>query len=317
MDSPVNQMPLIHPHITICICTYRRAKLLDRLLTSLLGLDTGDKFSYSVVVVDNDMAESARSVVDNFRNRYPLKICYGVEKEQNIALARNRAVALATGDLIAFIDDDEFAEKEWLKRLYDAKVKYGADGVFGPVRPFFDQPPPKWLIRGRFCERPEHPTGTRLDSSSCRTGNALIHAGIFKTSSSMFDPALGRTGGEDGIFFLRQINAGKNFVWCNEGVVYEVVPQERWTLIFYLKRETRIGGMTGELIRKKLFREDPLKFIKIIMVNTMRFAACITVLPLSGFSGKSAFFRVLLKMVYSGSILLGLLGSVPFRYRED
>ena len=317
MNSPVNTKQVISPHITICICTYRRASLLERLLTSLLDLDTAGKFTYSVVVVDNDMAESARSIVDNFRNHSTFNICFGVEKEQNIALARNRAMGLATGDLIAFIDDDEFPERDWLRKLYKAMVEYKADGVFGPVRPHFDQMPPKWLIKGRFCERPEHRTGSRLDSGSCRTGNALVKSEIFTSSSEMFDPAFGRTGGEDNQFFLKQIKAGKNFVWCNEGVVHEVVPPERWRLEYYLKRQMRIGGITGELIRKKLFREDPLKYIKFIMVNTMKLAASITVLPLSGLLGKSVFFRVLLKMGYSGSVLLGWLGSVPLRYRED
>ena len=40
--------------ISVCICTYRRAELLRRLLKALLHQDTGGLFEHSVVVVDND-----------------------------------------------------------------------------------------------------------------------------------------------------------------------------------------------------------------------------------------------------------------------
>src|ERR1051325_8420557 len=92
--------------------------------------------------------------------------CWGrrcVEPRQNIALARNMAVANAKGDFIAFIDDDELPGGEWLLTLFSAYQQYGVDGVLGPVKPRFDEPPPKWVVDGRFCERPSYPTGFVID----------------------------------------------------------------------------------------------------------------------------------------------------------
>src|SRR5580700_7943958 len=98
-------------HIAICICTYKRPVLLKRLLDDLGGQDTGGLFTYSIVVVDNDHLRSAEPVVSVFAAASAIPIRYCEEPRQNIALARNKAVENATGDFVAFIDDDEFPMK--------------------------------------------------------------------------------------------------------------------------------------------------------------------------------------------------------------
>src|SRR5687767_8794563 len=96
--------------ISICVCTYRRPELLQRLLNEIQLLRTNALFTYSVVVVDNDDRQSAREVVNRVNATSKVAIIYDVEPERSISLARNRSVRLADGDLIAFIDDDEFPE---------------------------------------------------------------------------------------------------------------------------------------------------------------------------------------------------------------
>ena len=95
------------PHISVCICTFRRPHFLNGLLQELDLQKTESSFTFSLIVVDNDASESARETVLQFRNMSPLEVRCFVEPEQNIALARNKALANAKGDFIAFIDDDE------------------------------------------------------------------------------------------------------------------------------------------------------------------------------------------------------------------
>ena len=76
--------------------------------------ETEELFKYSIVVVDNDRSKSAESVVSEFRRTSSIEITYWVEAEQNIALARNKALANTTGDFIGFLDDDEFPMHDWL-----------------------------------------------------------------------------------------------------------------------------------------------------------------------------------------------------------
>ena len=55
-----------------------------------------------------------------------------------------------------------------------------------------------------------------------------------------FRPEFG-TGGEDQDFFRRMMQNGCRFVWCNEGVVYEVVPPQRFRRSYMLRRALQRG----------------------------------------------------------------------------
>ncbi|MBL9189550.1 MAG: glycosyltransferase [Opitutaceae bacterium] len=225
----------LRPHLCVCICTYQRPELLRRLLEELEKQETGGAFDYSVVVADNDERRSAEALVAEFARRAPGRIAYCSEPRRNISLVRNRAIAEARGDFIVFIDDDEFPVRSWLADLWRTCERHGVSGVLGPVRPHFDATPPGWLIKGRFCERPEFPTGTALVWSQCRTGNVLFRRAILPAGEPPFREQFG-TGGEDVDFFQRMAARGEKFVWCNEAVAYETVPPSRWTRRYALQR---------------------------------------------------------------------------------
>jgi glycosyltransferase involved in cell wall biosynthesis len=224
-------------HITVSLCTYQRPELLGRLLEALERQQTGGLFTYSVSVVDNDRHRSGRAAVEAAAAKRIVQVTYDVEPEQNIALARNRAVRNARGTHIAFLDDDERPIETWLLLLYRTCRSQAAHGVLGPVKPEFPQTPPPWIIQGRICERKSYKTGTVIRRhSDARTGNVLFDRRIFASEPQPFDPRFGRTGGEDVDFFRRMMEKGYVFVWCNEAEAYETVPPERMTRSYHLRR---------------------------------------------------------------------------------
>ena len=121
--------------VTVCVCTFKRPGLLREALCGIAVQEKGAKFLMNVVVIDNDIKRSAENVVTSIQNTTPLDILYACEPQQNISLARNKAVCEAQGNLIAFLDDDEVPEPTWLLRLYDSLNAYKVDGVLGPVLP--------------------------------------------------------------------------------------------------------------------------------------------------------------------------------------
>jgi len=289
-------------HISVCICTYKRPRFLKRLLEELGCQDTGGLFTYSIVVADNDHLQSGEAVVRDFAAASSIPIRYCVEPRQNIALARNKAIENASGDFIAFIDDDEYPSPDWLIRLVGAIESYGADGVLGPVLPCFLTPPPDWIIRGRFFDRPSFPTGTWLRWGQTRTGNVLFRRRIFDDPANSFRAEYGR-GREDSDFFRRMIAKGMRFVWCAEATVHETVPPERFRRTYLLKRallQGRAPYNQGWPVAKSL-------------VAAPAYALALSFLPLLG---HHVFMRYLIKECYHLGVIFALLGIDSPRTRN-
>ena len=285
-------------HITVCICTFKRPDLLERLLDVLDRQQDTEGFRYSVVVADNDRGKSAEEVVSRCALRACVPITYCVEPQQNIALARNRALSQATGDFVALIDDDEYPSPHWLCHLLATCNATGADGVLGPVLPSFQQSPPRWAIKGRFFERPTHETGHIIKVSDMRSGNVLLPREILQGSEAPFRAEFG-TGGEDTDFFLRMVQAGCVFVWCNEAAVYEEVPPSRCKRRYLLERSLRSGN----------------SFFKIRAGRRRRLAKSMIALPLYGLAlpflfiaGEHHFMKCLIKLCNHAGMILALFG---------
>lgn len=292
-------------HVSVCICTFRRPEMLARLLEELAKQNT-DGFSFSVVVCDNDASRSAEPTVLDFARRSPVTATYCHEPRQNIALARNRSIEAAEGDHIAFMDDDEFPAPEWLAKLWQTLHQFDAAGVLGPVRPHFDQPPPAWIVRGRFCERPEHPTGFLMDWNECRTGNLLFRRAIIPADELPFREQFG-TGGEDKDFFMRMTERGSVFRWCNEAVAYETVPPSRQT--------------RGYMLHRALLRgRNSLKFSRgravLIVKSLLAVPLYALVLPVTLLLGQHRFMCYSIKFCDHFGRLLALLGLNPIRERQ-
>jgi len=231
------------PLICVCICTYKRPHFLEELLQLLDSQQSEDLFNYYVVVVDNDRLESGHSVVESERTKLRTTVLYFVEPDQNIAKARNRAIANSRGDFVAFIDDDEIPSPKWLLNMFKSQHRFQKAGVLGPVLPRYEIPPPGWLVRGRFYERPTHNTGHILTWEFTRTGNCLLRRDIFKENGGdWFLPKFG-SGGEDRDFFRRMLGRGHVFVWCNDAPVYEKVSRERMKISTLIKRALLRGKM--------------------------------------------------------------------------
>jgi succinoglycan biosynthesis protein ExoM len=287
------------PHICICICTYLRPQLLEQLLAKLQGQETAGLFDYSIVVVDNDKQQSARRTVESWARKSRILLRYDVEPEQNIALARNKAVAHAEGDFAAFIDDDENPVDEWLLRMYRTLLNYQADGVFGPVLPRFVEPPPPWMIKAGLFERPRYPeTGAVINWKQTGMGNVLVRRSVLDQVEGPFLREFG-SGGEDVDFFRRATGLGKVFVWCGEATVYEVVPPERTSLAFQLRRA---------LLRGKASLENPSGRLGGIFKSI---AACVLytiLLPVFLMIGRHVFIKYLVKDFDHAGKLLAVCG---------
>jgi succinoglycan biosynthesis protein ExoM len=288
------------PHISVCICTYKRLALLERLLNGLRDQHTSEQFDYSIVVADNDRERSAEPVVKAFAATSAIAIEYCVEPRQNIALARNRAIEHASGEFVAFIDDDEFPTRSWLLALFTACRDHAADGALGPVKPHFDEPPPRCVVRGSFYDRPSYPTGFVIDWRKGRTGNVLLKRRLLASDAQPFRPEF--LTGEDQDFFRRTIEKGAVFVWCAEAIAYEVVPPARWKRGFMLRRA---------LLRGAISLLHPTAGAAHVARSLVAVPAYAAALPFALCAGQGAFMMCLVKLCDHAGRLLAVLGIRP------
>jgi succinoglycan biosynthesis protein ExoM len=297
--------------ISVCVCTFGRPEMLGGLLEALALQQTVPGFAFDVVIVDNDSRRSAEPVVAAFARRGTVAAMYDCEPERNISLARNRAIRNASGNLIAFIDDDETPQTDWLVRLYATYVSCAPDGVLGPVLPEFPPAAPGWLKKANVFSRRRHATGARIGEGDGRTGNVLLQRRLFVEDGCWFDPAFGRSGGEDSDFFHRQFERGGTFVWCDEAAVAETVPPERWTVSFHVKRLLRAGTTDGELMRAGKLKSDGL-----VVRNAVILCACVALITPALLLPKYLWVRVAQKLAYSGGVVAAYWGLPLLKHRD-
>lgn len=291
--------------VSVCICTFRRPELLKRLLARLEEQRTESRLRFNVVISDNDPDASARPVVLDFAKRDSFPIAYTSEPRQNIALARNAALRQADGEFLAFIDDDELPQDDWLLVMVDACERFQCAGVLAPVRPSFDDEPARWIIDGGFFERPENPTGKIMPWNECRTGNVLLRRSVLDGVDEPFNPAFG-TGGEDIDFFHRMTQVGHVFRWCTEGAVYETVPNERRTRRYLLSRALLRGRNNVKLSAERGKR---------LARSLVAAPAYLLVLPFTLLLGQHVFMKYAIKFCDHAGRILALVGLNPVSER--
>jgi succinoglycan biosynthesis protein ExoM len=257
--------------ISVCIATYHRP---DRLAQLLDDLTKQELLPQQVVVVDNDREGSARATVEERRTRdAPYALEYAIQGERNIALTRNRTVELATGEWLAFIDDDERAPAAWLKQLMQCLRDCQADAVLGPVEPQVPSEAPGWIRRGRFYDFPRMRTGEAVPLNRMRFGNAVLVGAKLRSEPGPFDVNYGLTTGEDADLLIRLVNKGAKVVWCDEAIVIEPIERKRLSLRWLLQRalsggqefaRKSIAGKYGTMTlagRSKLFLQALAQFV--------------------------------------------------------
>ena len=131
------------PFISVVICTRDRA---DQLETCLRYLNRQEYPRFEVVVVDNaPTSDAVRSLIE--ARRGGVRHRYVVEPRGGLSWARNAGIAAASGEIIAFLDDDVEPDRHWLAGLAGGFALDDDIGcVTGMVLPArLDSPAQEWF----------------------------------------------------------------------------------------------------------------------------------------------------------------------------
>ena len=94
--------PAARPRVSVIIPTFSRAKFLGEAVASALGQDFQD---IEVIVVDDGSTDETRDVLATFQDQ---RLVIVHQDNAGLSRARNRAVAMARGEYITFLDPDDY-----------------------------------------------------------------------------------------------------------------------------------------------------------------------------------------------------------------
>lgn len=245
--------------IVICVCTYRRPEGLARLLEALTRIDRPEA-ELHLVVVDNACEPQTRALCEDALPRLRMRLRCVEEPRRGVTFARNRAVdeALALrADFLAFLDDDDVPDPDWLVALLRCQRVSGAELVFGTWRLAEEVQVPPRLAHLKYYRPHDYTKTNRFGiPAPAGTGNVLISGEFLARMAErepVFDPSLAFVGGSDTDFFVRAVRAGARQHMCLDSVVRGYWSPDRATLRGILRR-SHTHGYTGAFLDLKYGR---------------------------------------------------------------
>lgn len=114
------------PRISVVVCTYNGSRTLRECLAGIAQLDYPN---FETIVVDDGSSDSSAQIASEFSVRLIRT------PNRGLSSARNTAMRAATGEIVAYIDDDAWPDPRWLKFLAAAFRKTDHVGIGGPNIP--------------------------------------------------------------------------------------------------------------------------------------------------------------------------------------
>jgi succinoglycan biosynthesis protein ExoM len=267
--------------VAVCICTLARPAGLERCLQAIARAEIRSLAErVFILVVDNGPDARTESVCRN--NGIPglPELHYVAEPERGISFARNRALreALAReADLVAFVDDDDVPEPDWLTELVTTQDETDAEIVYGRwVLPDGVQIP-KLLEQVGFLRPKQFGSLNRYGvPRGAATCNVLLARALIERMAAegpVFAPAFARCGGGDTEFFVRAHGKGTSHAIADRSRVIRSWDPDRLTMRGVLRRSFRLGHSLT-LVRRLHAHEKCRR-----LENSVRLATLLLTLP--------------------------------------
>jgi GT2 family glycosyltransferase len=226
--------------LSIAICTYNRPDDLRQCLRAIEEL--GYARSHEVIVVDNSDGPDARRA-----NEQVIRACPGarhlLSEPPGLSRARNVALEAASGDVLAYIDDDATCLEGWAESVLEGFSDDEVVCAGGPILPRWEMPPPEWLggellLSLAVMDRGGEARDLRDDEFFYGANCAFRREALLAVGG--FAEHLGRTGadlmGDEEIDVQRRLKVRGRSRHVPGARVRHLIHAERCTLPWFLKR---------------------------------------------------------------------------------
>lgn len=114
------------PEVSVIVPVYNVEKYLERCLNSLVNQTLEN---IEIIIVNDGTKDNSEEIIKKFMEKYPQKIVYLKKENGGLSDARNFGIPYAKGEYIAFLDSDDYVEKDIYKEMYELAKKENSDMV--------------------------------------------------------------------------------------------------------------------------------------------------------------------------------------------
>jgi len=223
------------PRVSVVVCSYNGARTIGDCLDGLARLDYPD---YEVIVVDDGSRDATAAIAHRYA---PVLI---QTPNRGLSHARNAGLAAATGEIVAYIDDDARPDPQWLRYLAATFMSTAHAGVGGPnIAPPGDGPIAECVARA-----PGGPVHVLLNDREAEhiPGCNMAFRKSCLEAIGGFDPQF-RTAGDDVDVCWRLLERGWTLGFHSAALVWH---HRRNSLRTYWKQQIGYGRAEAMLERK-------------------------------------------------------------------
>ena len=215
------------PKVSVVVCSYNGAKTLRECLASLVKLDYPD---CEVILVDDGSSDATAEIARDFPG-----VVYHHQENRGLSVARNVGARMATGEIVAYTDDDCVVDEHWLHYLVRAMIDQGVEGIGGPnITPIFDN----WVAKC-VAASPGNPSHVMLDDHHAEhvPGCNMAFRRDILLGMGGFDPQY-RVAGDDVDVCWRLLDSGMNIGYAPGAMVWH---HRRASVEAYAKQQKGYG----------------------------------------------------------------------------
>lgn len=223
-------------NVTIIIPVFNAQSTLEKLLNSIIQLNF-PKEHMQVIFVDNNSSDESLDILRNYDNA---ELLFETEKQGSYA-ARNKAIDVARGDIIAFTDSDCIASPEWLKEGLKEMLTNNIDIVAGKVEFFYDKKTAAEIYDS--IVNMQNEINVR-DRKVGKTANLFVRKQLFH-ELGLFDANL-KSGG-DVAWTKNATDAGFSISYASKAIVYHPARKLRELV----NKQIRVGRGQRKLWHKE------------------------------------------------------------------
>lgn len=123
-----NEVPW--PRFSVIVCTYNGESTIGECLESIAKIEYPN---FEVIIINDGSNESISEIITKYSYKHGFRLM--TTENRGLSNARNTGVEAATGEIMAFIDDDAYPDPHWLKYLAIDFMRTNHVGVGGPNIP--------------------------------------------------------------------------------------------------------------------------------------------------------------------------------------